>query len=468
MDKKVVIHWFRKDLRVRDNTSLNAAIAAGEVVPVYILSQWRGEHRWTGAKRQTFLCQCLRELAGTLERMGSRLILRAGSALEEIPRLAREVGAREVHTNRDCDPFGRKVEAELQKLLEAEGIGFITHKDAVMWEGREVLTSEGEPFRVFTPYSRAWRAAGVLAPGSVPSAIRSPVGLQGLASLPLPGPDFWGLADESARILPGGEGAAQRRLREFLDTGRIYRYAAERDYPSANATSRISQDLRFGLLSIREVFAACARCAVAAPKQAVESIRKFESELIWREFYFQILWNYPEVLEWEFNPKLRGMAWPGQGEHLERWKYGQTGFPIVDAGMRELLETGFVHNRVRMIVAMFLTKDLHIDWRLGEQWFLQHLVDGEIASNNGGWQWSAGTGADAAPYFRIHNPWTQTQKFDPRGEYIRRWVPELRDVPVEALFRPPAAGEVLARGYPAPIVDHAFERERCLELFRQK
>ncbi len=201
------------------------------------------------------------------------------------------------------------------------------------------------------------------------------------------------------------------------------------------------------------------------PATARSNAQKYLGELIWREFYMAVLWHFPNVLEAEFNPKHRGMSWPGKKEHFERWCEGQTGFPIVDAAMRQLNETGFMHNRARMIVAMFLTKDLHLDWRLGESYFMQQLTDGEIASNNGGWQWSAGTGADAAPYFRIQNPWSQTGRFDADGEYIKRWVPELRDVAPEKFQEAPKSGSI-ARGYPFPIVDHSEAREKTLQLFK--
>jgi len=198
----------------------------------------------------------------------------------------------------------------------------------------------------------------------------------------------------------------------------------------------------------------------------LSKIQKYIKELVWRDFYMQILWHYPEALKYEFNPSWRGLPWAEAGELFEAWKEGRTGFPIIDAGIREMLQTGFMHNRVRMIVAMFLTKDLHIDWRLGESFFMQHLVDGEIASNNGGWQWSAGTGADAAPYFRIQNPWTQSKRYDPQGEYIKRWVPELKGVPPKKLLEAPTDGRPIAKDYPAPIVDHSTERDRTLAIFK--
>jgi deoxyribodipyrimidine photo-lyase len=244
-------------------------------------------------------------------------------------------------------------------------------------------------------------------------------------------------------------------MKEAL-SARIPDYDAHRDLPAVPGTSRLSQDLRWGTISIRELYQRASSCHSA----------QYLKELAWREFYFSILHHFPEVLAEEFNPDWRGLPWEGPGETFEAWKSGKTGFPIVDAGIRELLATGFMHNRVRMIVAMFLTKDLHLDWRLGEQFFAQHLLDGEIASNNGGWQWSAGTGADAAPYFRIQNPWSQTKRFDPQGEYIKRWVPELAGVDPKRFQAPPEDDRPIAQGYPLPIVDHGEERNRTLEIFK--
>lgn len=455
--------WFRRDLRVRDHPGLRQAAAefAG-VVPCYVVSDWTGSHRWTGSNRQSFLCESLRSLAGNLAVAGSRLIVRTGSAVDILPRLAVEAGARVVFAHREVDPFGRKVENALRDRLAEIGVELRLHKDLCAFEHEEVLTGGGEPYRVFTPYSRAWRK---LTPEAPTKAVKSlPSVPEQLASEELPTLAHWRLPPPGRGVLPGGERAARERMKAFL-AGPVAHYGDQRDLPAVAGTSRLSQDLRFGLISIRELLARCRLAMEGAPAAKVEQIRKFETELIWREFYLQLLWHFPGVLQEEFSPKFRGMNWPGSQEALTRWQNGETGFPIVDAGMRELRETGFMHNRVRMITAMFLTKDLHVDWREGESWFLRLLVDGEIASNNGGWQWSAGTGADAAPYFRIQNPWTQTKRYDPEGEYIRRWVPELRHVSAKALQAPPEDGRSLAPGYPAPMVDHSAEREKTLELF---
>ena len=271
----------------------------------------------------------------------------------------------------------------------------------------------------------------------------------------------------AAQIPEPGERAARERLKRAI-AGKIQAYAAKRDLPAADGTSRLSQDLRFGLLSIRTVFAECMKARDKADAAGRAGIDVFIKELAWREFYFAILHHFPNVLDEEFNPEWRGLPWDEPDESFELWKQGRTGFPIVDAGMRELLATGFMHNRVRMITAMFLTKDLHLDWKLGESHFMQHLVDGEIASNNGGWQWSAGTGADAAPYFRIQNPWSQTARYDPDGSIHQTLGAGTRGraIPRASWSRRRMASRI-APGYPPPCLDHKTERERTLAIFKK-
>ncbi len=460
-----VIHWFRRDLRLVDNTALLAAAARNQpVIAVYILSKWTRSHRFTGAKRQRFLCGSLLSLEANLNAHGTRLIVREGDAVEALLQLAREVDARQIFFNRDPDPFGRSVEKCLASEASSLGIVAEGYHDVTIHAPQDVLTGNGQQYRIFTPYMRAWRHLPKPSPGGI--ARLQPFETE-LPSLPIPTIAHWGLNVEGD-IVEWGERAARQRLKRFLKD-QIGEYAESRDLPAVEGTSRLSQDLRFGLLSVREIFSECQRALAEPSLSAVarKGIETFVNELIWREFYMAILAHNPQVLEQEFNPKLRRMVWRDDPEGLDRWHQGVTGFPFVDAGMRQLRATGFMHNRLRMVTAMFLTKDLLIDWRHGEQIFMQHLVDGEIASNNGGWQWSAGTGADAAPYFRIQNPWTQGARFDPSGEYIRRWVPELGDVPTANLHRPPTNGRRLHRSYPMPIVDHGEARHRCLEHFKQ-
>jgi deoxyribodipyrimidine photo-lyase len=465
---KRVIHWFRRDLRLTDNTALTAALAAagpaGEVIPVHVVSDWHGSHRWTGPARQEFLCGSLTSLARNLEAIGGRLIIRRGDAVTALDQLVRETGAEALYANRDPDPFGRAVEARLEALSKERGFLLSLHKDACIHEHDEVLTGQGTVFRVFTPYSKAWFAQPKPLPGPAPKTMATP---SGVASLPLPRLSDWGLVPTGASLPEAGERAARERLKTFLSVP-IATYGERRDLMGTEGTSRLSQDLRFGLISPRQIYAAAKRAEEGLPPEGRKSVMKFLAEIVWREFYMQLLWHYPELLEQEFNPVWRGMEWPGLPgvpDAFERWCAGRTGFPIVDAAMRQLAATGWMHNRSRMISAMFLTKDLHLDWRLGEAFFMRSLVDGEIASNNGGWQWSAGTGADAAPYFRIQNPWSQTKRYDPEGTYIRRWIPELKHVATASLLDPPADGHPIAPGYPAPMLDHSAERDRTLDLF---
>jgi deoxyribodipyrimidine photo-lyase len=458
----VVIHWFRRDLRVADNPGLwGAGRERAPVVPLYIRSEWRGSHPWTGPNRQSFLCGSLASLAANLETIGGRLIVRKGDAVRAFAKIFKERPVLAVHCNADPDPFGQSVEAALRSLCERSGVKFHVHHDVSLHPADQVLSQTGTPYRVYTPYSRTWLALEKPRPLGKPAGLDTPADI---ASLPLPVLADWHLPPPADGVHAPGERAARQRLKAFLN-GKIQRYAALRDVPAAAATSRLSQDLRHGLVSIRSVFAAAMKAREAADAAGRANIDVFIKELAWREFYFAILRHFPHVLEHEFNADWRGLPWDEPGDRFEAWKTGHTGFPLVDAGMRELLATGFMHNRLRMITAMFLTKDLHHDWRLGEAFFMQQLTDGEIASNNGGWQWSAGTGADAAPYFRIQNPWTQSSRHDPDGTYIKRWLPELRDVPPERLAAPPRDGQPLAKGYPLPIIDHKAERERTLRIF---
>ncbi len=463
-EKASIIHWFRRDLRIADNPALCRAAKLGiPVVPVYILGDWSGSHSWTGPNRQYFLCGALESLAGNLATLEGRLIIRQGQAVAELRKLALECRAVAIHFNADPDPFGKSVERAVRELCAELGIECHAHADAALHGPDEVLTQSALPYRVYTPYSRNWLDRPKPTPFAKPLALRTPAYL---ASLPLPTVKVWGLEIPATHIVDPGEQAARRRLNEAI-SGKIQDYAAKRDFPSADGTSRISQDLRFGLVSIRTVYAEAMKARASADLAGKAGIDVFIKELAWREFYFAILHHFPNVLDEEFNADWRGLPWDEPGEKFEAWKAGRTGFPIVDAGMRELLATGFMHNRVRMITAMFLTKDLHIDWKLGESWFMQNLVDGEIASNNGGWQWSAGTGADAAPYFRIQNPWSQTARYDPEGIYIKRWMPDLAKIHPSRFLEPPKDGRPIAPDYPLPCVDHKTERERTLAIFKR-
>jgi len=463
---KTVIHWFRRDLRLSDNVALHEATQQSEeVATLYISSDWDGSHSWTGAGRQAFLCGCLDSLQKNLEHIGGALVFRKGKAVEELERLIDEVRAEAVFFNRDPDPFGVAVEKEVRELCRSRGIDCCDYQDAVLHEPGEVLTGAGTPYKVYTPYSRKWLDLEKPECVEPVRAIQSPAGVD---ALPMPRIVDWGLTFEGDLLRTPGEKAARKRL-DLAIKERIGEYAETRNDPFADATSHLGADLRYGTISAREVF----HCAEAARKagrseSVRNSINTFQKQLGWREFFMAVLHHFPEVLETDFNPDWRGLRWddPGDGDKLAKWKEGRTGFPIVDAGMRQLAETGYMHNRVRMITAMFLTKDLHVHWKHGESHFMQLLLDGEIANNNGGWQWSAGTGADAAPYFRIQNPWTQTDRFDKEGRYIKRWLPELEKVDPKRFGKPPEDRRPLSPDYVLPIVDHKTERDETLARFK--
>jgi len=463
-----VIHWFRRDLRLTDNSALHAASqAAAEVVTVYVVSDWKGHHAWTGPPRQAFLSGCLAALEKNLAAIGGRLVFRQGKAVAELERLVAETRAEAIFFNRDPDPFGRQMEQALAQRARELGVAVHSFKDVVLHGRDEALTGMGKPYRVFTPYRKNWDL--LPKPPVLPAVKQLTKPDAALASLPCPDLSTWGLVDAGTALPEPGERGARLRMKEALASV-IPHYFAQRNTPMGATTSRLSPDLRMGTLSVRELYHRVADLAAGTGDATVrKSCQTFHSELAWREFYMQLLQHFPEVMDQEFETSWRGLPWSHDQALFQRWKDGLTGFPIVDAGMRELRATGQMHNRVRMITAMFLTKDLRLDWRLGEQYFMQALIDGEIASNNGGWQWSAGTGADAAPYFRIQNPWTQTKSYDPKGEYIRHWVPELKQAPTERLLAPPEAGSLLRSpgGYPAPMVIHHEERDRTLAMFKK-
>ena len=462
--KIAAILWYRRDLRTQDNPALLHAAKHGlPVVPVYFLSNWQGSHEWTGPKRQHFLCGCLEALARDLDSLGSRLIIRQEEVVTGLRQLIRESCAVAVHFNADPAPNGKILEDRVRLLCAELGVDCHAHDNATLHRPDSVLTRNSQPYRVFTPYSRTWLELPKPEPLGCPARLTTPAHLK---SLPLPTLQNWDWQLPVAQLPEPGEGAARKRLRRTI-TEIIPAYGDKRDYPAIDGTSRISQDLRFGLLSIRTVYAEVIKARSVAKPAERANIDIFIKELIWREFYFSILHHFPHVIDEEFNPDWRGLPWAGQCPLSSAWKNGLTGFPIVDAGMRELLATGHMHNRLRMVTAMFLTKDLHIDWKLGESHFMQHLVDGEVASNNGGWQWSAGTGADAAPYFRIQNPWSQSARYDPDGIYIRRWIPELAEVEPSRFTRPPDDGKPLAPDYPLPCIDHKTERARTLTIFKR-
>ncbi len=403
-------------------------------------------------RRVTFIHRSLQELDRRFRECGSRLVVRVGDPVDAVPTVAREATADVVVAAKDFESYAKRRDEAVRRALEREGRALTLVKDHVIFEGAEISTGDGEPFRVFTPYSKAWRRT--LAPADVEARHWSTSALAPAGDLP--GDDAWSLEDlgfrEADLWTPPGEEAGHHCLHGFA-VRRLSSYAEQRDYPGLHATSGLSVHLRFGTVSVREA----ARVALHAGGPSAE---KWLDELIWREFYSMILDRFPHVEQATFRPEYRDVAWPGLAEHFEAWSEGRTGYPILDAAMRCLVSTGWMHNRLRMVAASFLVKDLLLDYRLGEAFFARHLLDFDLASNNGGWQWAASTGVDALPTFRIFNPVLQSRKFDPDGSFIRTWCPELADLDANAIHAP------WEHGGPLPIVDHATQRELALNLLQ--
>lgn len=453
--------WIRRDLRLRDHRALaEAARLAERVVVAFVYDQnILGALEDRDDRRVGFIHTSLEEVAQGLAERGSALLARSGDPVEAIPRLARELGVSAVVCSHDDDPYALQRDAAVGAALARHGVQFRSVKDHVVLERQEVLTKEGRPYTVFTPYFRAWLER--IAPEDYAEA---PSGLDKLApaaGLPLPRGNL-ALAElgfEPSHIpIEPGESAGHARLEGFLR--RVGEYHQRRDLFGEDGTSGLSVHLRHGTVSIRE----CVRAVLGDPRPGAA---KWLAELAWREFYHSVLANFPHVVGGAFRREYDQVQWPGGEDHFRAWCEGRTGFPVVDAAMRCLVATGLMHNRLRMVCAMFLTKDLLVDWRKGEAFFARHLLDFELASNNGGWQWSASTGVDAQPYFRIFNPVTQSRRFDPQGSFIRRWCPELASLDDERVHWPHADGQPelpLDADYPPPIVDHAVQRERAVAL----
>jgi len=428
MKPTINIFWFRRDLRLTDNAGLYHALKDGKpVLPLFVFdSNILDELEDKTDSRVEFIHLALQAIQQQLVNVGSSLDVRYGNPLEVYQALLKEYNVEKVFTNHDYEPYAKQRDTAIEELLKEHGAMFYTFKDQVILEKEEVLKDDGKPYTIFTPYSRKWK--GVLTefhlkPYSNKKYFNNFYKQPGrkLISLEEMGFNAAGLS------FPGKEWQGQI----------IRNYKEQRDFPAVQGTSRLSVHLRFGTISIREL---------AGEAGALNET--FLNELIWRDFYHMILWHFPKVVDHAFKPAYDKIKWRKNENEFEAWCNGQTGYPIVDAGMRELNTTGFMHNRVRMIVASFLTKHLLIDWRWGEAYFAKKLLDYDLAANNGGWQWAAGSGCDAAPYFRVFNPYLQTQKFDPELKYIRKWVPELEEF-----------------SYPKPIVVHEVARKRCLEVY---
>jgi deoxyribodipyrimidine photo-lyase len=458
--------WFRRDLRDFDQAALSAALDAHHSVHcAFVFDTEILEALASRADRRvTFIWDSVRELKAALEARGGGLHVLHGRAREEIPRFARRLGVVAVYANRDYEPLATARDADVAARLRDAGIDFRTFKDQVIFELDEVRTGSGKPFSVFRPYKRAWLRK--LEPRDLAAcdieklvARLAPAAADGMPPL-----EELGFERSSLPVPPGMSGGAQlwAAFKQQIDA-----YAAQRDFPARSATSRLSTHLRFGTVSIRAL-------ARFAHGQGGAGAMTWLSELIWRDFYFAVLAARPDVTDHSFRPEYDGLDWKDDEAAWRSWCEGRTGYPIVDAAMRELNAAGTMHNRLRVISASFLVKDLGLDWRRGERYFAERLLDYDLAANNGGWQWCASTGCDAQPWFRIFNPLTQSRRFDPEGDFIRRWVHELKAVPLARLHAPwemtvleqQAAKCVIGRDYPAPIVQHEVARQRALARYR--
>lgn len=444
---KIAVHWFRADLRLSDNTALHAACSEADfVIPIFIFDPLILGAPDTGAPIVGFMIECLAEFEKDIEAAGGKLHFRHGKVTDELRAVLRATKATDLYYNRDYEPGARKRDGEAEKLAKSLGVEVHSFKDGVIHEPDEILKDDGTPYRVFTPYSHTWRSK---AKGKVLPKVKfkQPSGFKHPAGVKLPTAKALGFEVEIP-LPPAGEKAGLAQLRTFA-AEHAQHYARDRDFPARSATSRLSPHLRLGTVSPRTVLDVAAEVAKKHP-DVHPQVKIFESELIWREFYRQILWHFPHVETTAFKKDYADLKWENDKRLFKAWCEGRTGFPIVDAGMRQLNTTGWMHNRVRMIVSSFLTKDLLVSWQWGERYFMQKLIDADLANNNGGWQWSASTGTDAQPYFRIFNPTSQAEKFDPEGVYIKKYVPD---------------ADTLA--YPGPIVDHAKQRVKALALFKR-
>jgi deoxyribodipyrimidine photo-lyase len=459
----IALLWFRRDLRVHDHPALAAAVeAADAVVPVFVVDDALLDGRWPAANRAWFMRESLVALRGALEARGAALRVLRGRPVDVLPSFAREAGASDVFATRDASPYGRRRDREVAAALASAGVAFHARRGLYVHEPDALATRDGRPFAVYSPFRRAWatreRRAVLGPPDRIPGPPRGP------RPRPDPIPELGHPTADPALIPEPGEVAARRRLDRWIADG-IDRYADRRDRMDLDGTSRLSQDLRWGLLSPLEVAE-----RAAGPG---EGRRVFAHELAWRDFYAHVLWHHPRVVREPFLAAFEDLPWRDDRAALEAWREGRTGYPVVDAAMRQLRASGWVHNRARMIAASFLAKHLLVDFRHGEAAFMRHLTDGDVASNDGGWQWASSTGTDPQPFFRIFNPVLQGVRFDPAGDYVRRWVPELAGIDGPAVHSPwtlgptelATAGVRLGVDYPAPIVDHATARARALDAF---
>ena len=455
------IHWHRNDLRATDNVGL--AAAESDVLPVFVFDEQVLDHG--SPPRVAFMLDALAELRSWYREQGGDLYVAHGDPSAVLPDLAAEHGVETVHYNVDYSGLAQERDRAVRAALADAGVSAAAHQDALHHEPGSITTNAGDPYSVYTYFWKKWRDREKEASYDAPEDIAD------VSGAPLPTLDELGFEEPSADVDEAGMTVARERLDTFVD-GPIYEYAEARDDPATSKTSRLSPHLRWGTVGPRTVYAATERAASDAPDEdAAESVEEFQGELAWREFYHHVLHFDPEVVTQNYKEYEEGIDWHDDPDEIAAWKEGRTGYPIVDAGMRQLREEAWMHNRVRMIVASFLTKDLMADWRHGYAHFRDHLVDHNTANDNGGWQWAASTGTDAQPYFRIFNPMTQGERYDPNAKYIREYVPELAGVNPDTIHSwhevDEETREFAAPDYPAPIVDHGERRERALAMFKR-
>ncbi|TVR74972.1 MAG: deoxyribodipyrimidine photo-lyase [Sphaerobacteraceae bacterium] len=468
MATRTAIWWIRRDQRLVDNAALHAAMSnADQIVPLFILDDQLLSSRYSSDKRTAFMFAGLRSLDEDLRAIGGSLIVRRGNPIEVLRQVIQETSAAGIFAEHDFSPYATRRDSNVVNQLPLTLLSqpSVAHPD-------DVLKKDGSPYTVYTPYSKAWKASNPDAPHLEPAPERITVPEIESHSLP-----------ETPKLpesvpFEAGYAAAHHRLKQFTEgnDAPVFTYEEQRNRIDLDATSRMSPYLRFGMISPREAIAAAMRALDNAPsRDARHSAETWLNELIWREFYVAILHHFPYVRTIEFQDQYRGMHWINDTEDRSAWENAETGYPIVDACIRQLHSEGWMHNRGRMITASFLVKHLLVDWRAGEEHFMQHLLDGDPASNNGGWQWTAGTGTDAAPYFRVFNPILQSRRHDPSATFIRKWIPELTNVPDRFIHEPwtmsqsdqQESGCAIGADYPEPIVEHTFARQRALAAYKQ-
>lgn len=465
----LVLFWHRRDLRLTDNVGLAAARQLSpKVVGLFCLDPEILGRDDLAPARIAYLIGCLQELQSAYAQRQSQLFVLHGKPEKAIPAFAAALNARGVFWNQDVEPYARQRDLAVTAALQSHGIRVETFWDQILHAPEDIQTGSGSPYTVYTPFWKNWSRRLKANPLPTLEGIEELTdaekdAAQSAGAIELPSAKDLGFVWENPLVLEPGETAARTKLKDFCDRA-IFEYGHQRNFPAVDGTSGLSAAFRFGILGMREVWAT----TVAAEHQcrsdeAYDSIRSWRQELAWREFYQHVMYFFPELADGPYRSPWQNFPWDNHPDHFQAWCEGRTGYPIVDAAMRQLNQTGWMHNRCRMIVASFLTKDLIVNWQWGEKYFMQHLIDGDLSSNNGGWQWSASSGMDPKP-LRIFNPATQAQKFDPEAEYIRQWVPELQSVDTEYLMTGKIPkSDCEACGYPLPIVDHQ-ERQRQFKV----